>query len=71
MRRRVQAMVDRRFNRAHYDAERTVTAFATRLREVVDLESIRSDAVGVVAQTVDPATVGLWIRGAGRDSGKA
>lgn len=62
LRRRVQRIVDRRFNRSRYDAERTVAAFAARLRDQVDLESLRADVRGVVAQTVAPSTVGLWIR---------
>lgn len=62
LRRRVQTVVDRRFNRARYDAERTAAAFAAQLRDEVDLESLRADVLAVVAQTVAPATVGLWIR---------
>jgi hypothetical protein len=60
--RRVQRIVDRRFNRARYHAERTVAAFAAQLRDEVDLESLRADVLGVVAQTVAPAAIGLWIR---------
>ncbi|MHB8398728.1 MAG: hypothetical protein ACYDCI_07315 [Candidatus Limnocylindrales bacterium] len=62
LRRRAQAVVDRRFNRARYDAERMVAAFAAQLRDEVDLESLGTDVLAVVAQTVAPATVGLWIR---------
>ncbi|MFI5040886.1 MAG: hypothetical protein ACHQNA_03385 [Acidimicrobiales bacterium] len=62
LRRRVQVGVDRRFNRARYHAERTVTAFAAQLRDEVDLESLGASVLEVVAQTVAPATVGLWIR---------
>jgi hypothetical protein len=62
LRRRVQAVVDRRFNRAQYNAERTVAAFAAQLRDEVDLESLSADVLEVVAQTVAPASVGLWIR---------
>jgi hypothetical protein len=62
LRRRVQRVVDRRFNRARYDAERAVAAFAAQLRDDVDLESVSADVLGVVARTVAPATVGLWIR---------
>ena len=62
LRRRVQAVVDRRFNRARYDAERTAAAFAAQLRDEVDLESLGADVLAVVAQTVAPATAGLWIR---------
>ena len=62
LRRRVQSVLNRRFNRAGYDAERTVAAFAAQLRDEVDLESLSADVLQVVAQTVAPATVGLWIR---------
>ena len=62
LRRRVQTVVDRRFNRARYDAERTVAAFAAQLRDEVDLESLRADVLETVARTVAPATVALWLR---------
>ena len=62
LRRRVQTVVDRRFNRARYDAERTVTAFTTQLRDEVDLRNLSGDVLQVVAQTVAPATVALWLR---------
>jgi hypothetical protein len=62
LRRRVQAVVDRWFNRARYDAERTVAAFAAQLRDEVDLESLRADVVSMVTRTVVPATVALWLR---------
>ena len=65
LRRRVQAVVDRRFNRSRYDAERAVAAFVTQLRDDVDLESVSADVLGVVNRTVAPATVGLWIRRSG------
>ncbi len=62
LQRRVQVVVDRRFNRARYDAERAVAAFAAQLRDEVDLESVRADVLAVVAQTVAPASLALWIR---------
>ncbi len=62
LRRRVQSRVDRRFNRARYDAERTVAAFSVRLRDDVDLESLRRDVQGVVEQTVAPVSISLWMR---------
>jgi hypothetical protein len=61
LRRRVQLMVDRRFNRARYDADRTVAAFAARLKDAVDLDSVRDDLASVVTKTLEPAHVSLWI----------
>ncbi len=62
LRRRVQAAVDHRFNRARYDAERTATDFADRLRDEMDLASVSSDIVGVVDTALRPTTIGVWIR---------
>ena len=59
---RVQRVVDRRFNRAHYDAEATVAAFTARLRDAVDLETVRSDLLDVVNRAVQPAHASVWIR---------
>jgi hypothetical protein len=61
VRRRVQRVVDRRFNRARYDADRTVAAFATRLKDAVDLDTVRDDLAGVVHQVLEPAHVSLWL----------
>ena len=61
VRRRVQQMVDRRFNRARYDADQTVAAFAAHLKDAVDLDSVRDDLAGVVHQTLEPAHVSVWI----------
>jgi hypothetical protein len=66
LRRRVQGIVDRRFNRSRYDAERTVAAFAGRLRDEVALADVDATIRTVVAQTVAPTTVGLWMRERGR-----
>jgi len=57
----VQQVVDRRFNRARYDAEQTVAAFAARLQDAVDLDSIRDDLAGAVDQTLEPAHISVWI----------
>jgi hypothetical protein len=62
LRRRVQHLVDRRFNRARYDAEQTIAAFAARLKDAVDLDSVAADLAGVVHQALEPAHVSLWIR---------
>jgi hypothetical protein len=62
LRRRVQSAVDRRFDRSRYDAERTVAAFGAHLRDEVDLGNLYAEVREVVAATVAPATVGVWIR---------
>ncbi len=61
LRRRVQHVVDRRFNRARYDADQTVAAFAARLKDEVDLHAVRDDLASVVHQALEPAHVSLWI----------
>jgi hypothetical protein len=61
LRRRVQRAVDRRFNRARYDAEATVAAFAGRLQDAVDLDAVRDDLAGVVREVLEPARVCVWI----------
>jgi hypothetical protein len=61
LRRRVQRGVDRRFNRARYDAEQTVAAFAARLKDALDLDSVRDDLATVGQQTLEPAHISLWV----------
>ncbi|HEY6275146.1 MAG TPA: hypothetical protein VIX86_02335 [Streptosporangiaceae bacterium] len=61
VRRRVQLRVDRRFNRARYDAEHMVAGFAARLNATVDLDSVRDDLAGVVHRALEPAHVSVWI----------
>jgi hypothetical protein len=61
LRRRVQHVVDRRFNRARYDAERTVTAFAARLQDSVDPDAVRADLAGVVHAALEPTHVSVWL----------
>jgi hypothetical protein len=58
---RVQRAVDRRFNRARYDADRTIAAFAARLKDAVDLDSVETDLAGVVHQALEPAHLWVWI----------
>jgi len=65
VRRRVQTTVDRRFDRARYDGDRTAAAFAARLREQVDLAGLEGDIASVVDGALRPATIGVWIRRAG------
>ena len=60
VRRRVQHRVDRRFNRARYDAETTVAAFAARLKDAVDLDTVRADLASVVHEALEPAHVTVW-----------
>ncbi len=61
VRRRVQRMVDHRFNRARYDADRTVAAFAARLQDATDLGTIRDDLAGAVHRALEPTHVTLWL----------
>jgi hypothetical protein len=61
-RRRIQAAADRRFNRRRHDAARTMEAFTVRLRDHVDLESLSSELLAVVDQTMEPTTAWLWLR---------
>ena len=61
LRRRVQRRVDRRFNRARYDADRTAAAFAARLKDAVDLNAVRDDLASVVQEALEPAHVSVWM----------
>jgi hypothetical protein len=61
LRRRVQRVVDRRFNRARYDADRTVAAFASGLKDAVNLDSIRDDLTNTVYQALEPIHVSVWV----------
>jgi hypothetical protein len=61
-RRRIQAVVDRRFNRRRHDAARIVEGFGTRLRDQVDLDTLTADLLGVVDQTIQPTQASLWLR---------
>jgi hypothetical protein len=61
LRRRVQNIVDRRFNRARYDADRIIAAFAARLQDAVDLDAVRADLAGSVQQALEPAHISVWI----------
>jgi len=68
LRRRVQRLVDRRFNRARYDAEAMVSAFARRVRDDVDLEVVSLEFVRAVQTSVEPSQVSLWLRPTGPGS---
>jgi hypothetical protein len=61
-RRRVQALVDRRFNRRRYDAAQTIAAFGGRLRDQVELDTLTAELLSVVDQTMQPTRAALWLR---------
>jgi hypothetical protein len=61
LRARVQRLVDRRFNRASYDADQTVAAFAARLQDAVDLDGVWADLLSVVNRSLEPAHVSVWL----------
>jgi hypothetical protein len=61
-RRRVQDLMDRRFNRRRYDAARIIDGFSARLREEVDLDALTAELLGVVERTMQPTSASLWLR---------
>jgi hypothetical protein len=61
-RRRIQRLVDRRFDRRRYDAARTIQRFSVRLRQQVDLDALTGELLTVVEQTVQPTSMSLWLR---------
>ena len=70
-RRRIQQAVDRRFNRRKYNAAQTIQAFSTRLRDQIDLDTLTTELLAVVDQTMEPTRVSLWLRPAARSSSGA
>jgi len=71
LRKRVQRLVDRRFNRSRYNAEAVVAAFTARMRQTVDFDAVRDDLVGVVHEAFQPTQVSMWLAeaGSGHDRG--
>jgi hypothetical protein len=66
-RRRVQQVVDRRFNRSKYDAVRTIERFSARLRDQIDLDTLAGELLATVDQTMRPAAASLWLRPSAAD----
>jgi hypothetical protein len=67
LRRRVQRVVDRRFNRARYDVGEMVAAFAVRLTDAVDLDAVQADLANVVQRALEPAHVSMWLNDGRQD----
>jgi hypothetical protein len=61
-RRRIQAAVDRRFNRRRHDTAQTIAAFSDRLHRQIDLDTLSTELLAVVDQTMQPTQVSLWLR---------
>jgi hypothetical protein len=62
LRRRVQGLVDKRFNRSRYDAQRALDAYSARLRDEVDLDTRQGSLLTIVEATLEPTTASLWLR---------
>jgi hypothetical protein len=67
-RRRIQAVVDRRFNRRRYDAANTIEAFSARLHDEIDLDTLSAELLTVVDQTMEPTVASLWLRPSAADA---
>jgi hypothetical protein len=69
LRRRIQSVIDRRFYRGKYDAQKTLSAFSNKLREETDLDHLGDELLFAVQETIQPAHASLWVKPAG-DSGR-
>lgn len=65
LRRRIHRLVDRRFNRGHYDAQATVAAFGSRLRDAIDDSTICSELLEATDEALAPAYASIWLKPAG------
>jgi two-component system, NarL family, sensor kinase len=63
LRRRIQQMVDRQFNRTRYDADHAIAAFAARLQDEVDLDTLSADLTALVQDTLEPSYLSIWVTG--------
>ena len=62
LRRRIQQLVDQRFNRRRYDAVQAIQGLSARLRYQIDLDTLTSELLGVVDHTMQPASASVWLR---------
>jgi hypothetical protein len=62
LRKRIQGLVDRRFNRSRYNSQRVIDGFSETLRDQIDSDQVVEGWVGVVSQTMQPSAVGVWVR---------
>jgi hypothetical protein len=62
LRKRIQGLVDRRFNRSRYNSQRVIDGFSETLRDPIDSDQVVEGWVGVVSQTMQPSAVGVWVR---------